>query len=69
MLIERYYNGMWMPYQYFSANCYTTFGKTESESAYFENENEALCTSKYSKITPLTEVNIQYYIVVYNLYQ
>ena len=42
-----------MPFQYFSSNCYLTFGRTESDSA-FDLESEALCTSKHSKITPLT---------------
>ena len=45
--------GQWMPFQYFSSNCYLTFGRTESDSA-FDLESEALCTSKHSKITPLT---------------
>ena len=53
MMIEKYYKGQWMPFQYFSSNCYLTFGRTESDSA-FDLESEALCTSKHSKITPLT---------------
>ena len=54
MMIEKYYKGRWIPFQYFSEFCSKYFDKVESEIAFVNNEDEALCTSKHSHITPST---------------
>lgn len=54
MMLEKYYKGKWMPFQYFSEYCHQYFGKVASEIAYPESEDEALCSAKHSGITPST---------------
>jgi len=53
-MIEKFLNGKWSPYQYFSASCYGTYNKTEEEYILPGNEKMALCNSQYSKIAPLS---------------
>ncbi|KAG8197258.1 hypothetical protein JTE90_007506 [Oedothorax gibbosus] len=44
----------WIPYQYYSATCNETYGQTDGGYVSRENETQALCTSEFSDLSPLT---------------
>ena len=47
------YGRNWEVYQYFSSTCYKTFNKRTDEEIYPWDEAKAICTDKYSEISPL----------------
>ncbi|XP_022240109.1 laminin subunit gamma-1-like [Limulus polyphemus] len=47
-------NSEWIPFQYFSSTCQTTYGIPPDLYVVKENETTALCTSAFSGISPLT---------------
>jgi len=47
----------WVPFQYYSGTCETTFNVTESHVA-SGDESQALCTSDFSDISPLSGGNV-----------
>lgn len=55
MIIEKStdYGRSWDVYQYFSSSCYKTFDKRTDETIYSWDETKAICTRKYSEISPL----------------
>lgn len=57
-------NGPWLPYQYYSATCRSTYQLPDSHFAAVvkkgEDEARALCTSEYSDISPLRDGNIAF---------
>ncbi|XP_063686656.1 laminin subunit gamma-1-like isoform X2 [Bolinopsis microptera] len=55
MVIEKSsdYGRNWEVYQYFSSTCYKTFNKRTDEEIYPWDEAKAICTDKYSEISPL----------------
>ncbi|KAL5250259.1 hypothetical protein ACHWQZ_G016108 [Mnemiopsis leidyi] len=55
MIIEKSsdYGRNWEIYQYFSSTCYKTFNKRTDETIYLWDETKAICTGKYSEISPL----------------
>lgn len=57
-------DGEWIPYQYYSATCRSTYGIPDvvKENTYVtkDNETKALCTSEFSDISPLTAGNVAF---------
>ncbi|GAB6031450.1 Laminin B (Domain IV) [Chamberlinius hualienensis] len=53
-------DGRWIPYQYYSASCKQTYGISEGNYLLHQNETQALCTSEYSDISPLTGGNVAF---------
>ena len=54
-------DGPWIPYQYYSATCRSTYSLPDSLSIQKgEDESRALCTSEYSDISPLMFGNIAF---------
>ncbi|XP_044031394.1 laminin subunit gamma-3 [Siniperca chuatsi] len=54
-------DGSWLPYQYYSASCWKTYGK--DVKAYIrpgDDERTALCTDEFSDISPLTGGNVAF---------
>lgn len=50
----------WVPYQYYSATCFSTYGVRNTNYVTYSNETKALCTSEYSDISPLTGGNVAF---------
>uniref|UniRef100_A0A914UX71 Laminin N-terminal domain-containing protein n=1 Tax=Plectus sambesii TaxID=2011161 RepID=A0A914UX71_9BILA len=50
----------WVPWQYYSASCRSTYGMPERAPILPDNENVAQCTKEYSDISPLTGGNIAF---------
>lgn len=48
----------WLPFQYYSGTCSSTYNVTELTEAPSEDETKALCTSEFSDISPLTGGNV-----------
>merc|ERR1719457_359717 len=48
----------WQPWQYYSGSCFATYGIDNEEIVTVDDEQKALCTDKYSDISPLTGGNI-----------
>ncbi|XP_067121237.1 laminin subunit gamma-1 [Centruroides vittatus] len=53
-------DGEWIPYQYYSATCKSTYGISEGSYVVRENETKALCTSEFSDISPLSAGNVAF---------
>uniref|UniRef100_A0A8C9W7T3 Laminin, gamma 3 n=1 Tax=Scleropages formosus TaxID=113540 RepID=A0A8C9W7T3_SCLFO len=56
-----YKEGPWLPYQYYSASCWKTFGK--DPKGFLQpghDERTALCTDEFSDISPLTGGNVAF---------
>ena len=53
-------DGEWIPWQYYSATCLATYGVRNSNFVTSKNETQALCTSEYSDISPLTGGNVAF---------
>uniref|UniRef100_A0A7N8XUR7 Laminin, gamma 3 n=1 Tax=Mastacembelus armatus TaxID=205130 RepID=A0A7N8XUR7_9TELE len=54
-------DGLWLPYQYYSASCRKTYGK--DAKGYIrpgDDERTALCTDEFSDISPLTGGNVAF---------
>jgi laminin gamma 1 len=47
-------NSDWEPYQYYSSNCFETYGLSNKEIVTRDNQVIALCSEEYSDISPLT---------------
>jgi len=50
----------WQPWQYYSGSCFATYGIDNEEIVTADDEQKALCTDKYSDISPLTGGNIAF---------
>nr|XP_054769475.1 laminin subunit gamma-1-like [Lytechinus pictus] len=50
----------WIPYQYYSGSCRSTYNLPDSEYVSYADETLALCTSEFSDISPLTGGNIAF---------
>ncbi|KAG8188781.1 hypothetical protein JTE90_009175 [Oedothorax gibbosus] len=50
----------WIPYQYYSATCQTTYGVNDTSYVTYSDETRALCTSEFSDISPLTGGNVAF---------
>lgn len=48
----------WIPWQYYSGTCLSTYNTYEITEASSEDESKALCTSEFSDISPLTGGNV-----------
>lgn len=48
----------WLPFQYYSGTCSSTYNVSEVTEAPSEDETKALCTSEFSDISPLTGGNV-----------
>ena len=48
----------WVPFQYYSGTCSSTYNVSELTEAPSEDETKALCTSEFSDISPLTGGNV-----------
>ena len=44
----------WIPYQFYSASCKSTYKLENKQFVTREKQNEALCSDEYSDISPLT---------------
>lgn len=54
-------DGPWLPYQYYSASCKTTYQKeTKAYIRPGDDERNALCTDEFSDISPLTGGNVAF---------
>lgn len=53
-------DGPWIPYQYYSATCRDTYSLPDGSYITRLNETQALCTSEYSDISPLTGGNVAF---------
>ncbi|XP_064648977.1 laminin subunit gamma-1-like isoform X2 [Lineus longissimus] len=53
-------NDDWMPYQYYSASCETTYSVQRKEYITRQNEQLAICSPEYSDISPLSGGNIAF---------
>ncbi|CAH1778081.1 unnamed protein product [Owenia fusiformis] len=47
-------DGDWIPYQFYSASCEETYGKSKHTHWIISGATEAICTDKYSDISPST---------------
>ncbi|XP_054719317.1 laminin subunit gamma-1-like, partial [Uloborus diversus] len=52
--------GDWIPYQYYSATCRSTYNVEDSTYVTNKDETRALCTSEFSDISPLTGGNVAF---------
>ncbi|ETE68256.1 Laminin subunit gamma-3, partial [Ophiophagus hannah] len=53
--------GPWIPYQFYSASCKKTYGKTERQFLRSgEHEQVAFCTDEFSDISPLSGGNVAF---------
>ncbi len=50
----------WIPFQYYSQTCQKTYGVSENVIVTRANQKVALCTKKYSGITPLSNGNVAF---------
>ncbi|GIY39853.1 laminin subunit gamma-1 [Caerostris extrusa] len=50
----------WIPYQYYSATCRSTYGLNDTSFVTYSDETKALCTSEFSDISPLTGGNVAF---------
>ncbi|GBM60023.1 Laminin subunit gamma-1, partial [Araneus ventricosus] len=50
----------WVPYQYYSATCRSTYGLNDTSFVTYGDETRALCTSEFSDISPLTGGNVAF---------
>ncbi|KAF8777898.1 Laminin subunit gamma-1 like protein [Argiope bruennichi] len=50
----------WIPYQYYSATCRSTYGLNDTSFVTYQDETRALCTSEFSDISPLTGGNVAF---------
>ena len=46
--------GPWIPYQYYSGSCESTYGLESEGIATRADETKAICTREFSDISPLT---------------
>ncbi|XP_035205090.1 laminin subunit gamma-1-like [Stegodyphus dumicola] len=53
-------DGEWIPYQYYSATCQSTYGVNVSLFTTYGDETKALCTTEFSDISPLTGGNVAF---------
>ncbi|XP_055331457.1 laminin subunit gamma-1-like isoform X2 [Paramacrobiotus metropolitanus] len=53
-------NGVWIPYQYYSATCRETYSLSEDNYLRRGDETRALCTSEFSDISPLVGGNVAF---------
>ncbi|KAI8518409.1 biological adhesion [Branchiostoma belcheri] len=53
-------DGEWIPYQYYSGSCRTTFQKVNRGVITNRDETEAICTDEFSDISPLTGGNVAF---------
>ena len=47
-------DGGWIPWQFYSASCQDTYGVPDTVNIIGRKEDQALCTSDFSDISPLT---------------
>nr|XP_039271795.1 laminin subunit gamma-1-like [Styela clava] len=50
----------WVPYQFYSGTCYSTYGLDNKDVITVDDEKKALCTEDYSDISPLTGGNVAF---------
>ncbi|XP_057674386.1 laminin subunit gamma-3 [Corythoichthys intestinalis] len=54
-------DGPWLPYQFYSASCRETYGKSVNGFLHLgDDERTALCTDEFSDIAPLTGGNVAF---------
>ncbi|XP_076354065.1 laminin-like protein lam-2 isoform X2 [Tachypleus tridentatus] len=53
-------NSEWIPFQFFSSSCQTTYGIPPDSYVTKENETKPLCTSAFSGISPLIGGNVAF---------
>ncbi|XP_035684796.1 laminin subunit gamma-1-like isoform X3 [Branchiostoma floridae] len=53
-------DGEWIPYQYYSGSCRSTFQKINRGVITNRDETEAICTDEFSDISPLTGGNVAF---------
>ncbi|ELU08832.1 hypothetical protein CAPTEDRAFT_105753 [Capitella teleta] len=51
-------DGAWVPLQYFSSSCESTYGHSSRELITIEDETKALCTERFSDMYPYSGGNV-----------
>ena len=46
--------GPWIPYQFYSASCESTYNLQTKDIITRDDETKAICTNEYSGVSPLT---------------
>ena len=54
------YGKTWIPFQYYSSQCYKMYQKSPNAKITKANEQEALCTDEYSNIDPLSGARVAF---------